>query len=291
MEQERKASLLQSKRDATKYQILLQIARHQPAISQQEIADALGITSQAVSNYLQELRDADHVAQHGRGRYEITNEGVNWLLARTDDLRALVQHVSEEVLGEVDIESALAVRDIEENERVSLTMRDGFLHATPDEDGDTGDGAEPRDGEPADPDEASGATAVAVSEAKAGQEVGVTDFEGVVDYEFGTVTVVSVPPVRTGGSKGIDTEILSAHAADADLLAVAGVEAIAAVRETDLSPDIRFGTPEAVQEAATRGLDVLLLAVSDRLSAHTDRLRENNVDYEVLDMRAEDSRV
>jgi len=41
--------------------------------------------------------------------------------------------------------------------------------------------------------------------------------------------------------------------------------------------------PAAVREAATKGLDVLLLAVTTELSAHTDRLRENNIGYEVLD--------
>ncbi|PSQ49792.1 Crp/Fnr family transcriptional regulator, partial [Halobacteriales archaeon SW_12_67_38] len=36
-------------------------------------------------------------------------------------------------------------------------------------------------------------------------------------------------------------------------------------------------------EAATKGLDVCLLAVADRLSAHTGELRDGNVSYEVVD--------
>jgi len=262
---EERSEVLRSKRDATQYRILVEIAERQPAVSQQEIADAIGITSQAVSNYLQELVGAGYVDKHGRGRYEVTKEGVDWLISQTDDLRAFVQHVSEDVIGQVDIESAIAAGDLAEGDRVSLTMREGYLHAVP---GGAGD-----------------ATAVAVTDAAAGEDVGVTDFEGVLDYDLGTVTIVSVPTVRNGGSARVDAGAVTETAADHDLLAVAGVEATAVTRRAGLDPDVRFGTPEAVREAATKGLDVLLVAVSDRLSVHTDKLREGNVTYEVLDAR------
>ncbi|MFT4950294.1 MAG: putative transcriptional regulator, partial [Natronomonas sp.] len=102
---ERSSGVLDSKRDATQYRILVQIAERQPAVSQQEIAEAIGVTSQAVSNYLRELIDQGRVDKLGRGRYEVTKEGVDWLISRTDDLRALVDHVTEEVVDEVGVES------------------------------------------------------------------------------------------------------------------------------------------------------------------------------------------
>jgi len=261
------SAVLQSKRDATQYRILVQIAERQPAVSQQEIAEAIGVTSQAVSNYLQELIEAEFVEKHGRGRYEVTKEGVDWLISQTDDLRTFVNHVSEAVIERVDVESALATGDIEEGKRVSLAMRDGFLHAIP---GETGD-----------------ATAVAVTDATAGRDVGITDFEGVLDYDLGTVTIVSVPTVQNDGSNRIDIDAVVEHADDHDLLAVAGVEALAVARTAGLSPDIQFGTPEAVREAATKGLDVLLLVVTRALSMHTDKLRDGNITYEVLDASSE----
>jgi putative transcriptional regulator len=262
-EMETGSDVLRSKRDATRYQILVQIAERQPAVSQREIADAIGITSQAVSNYLQELVEQSFVDKHGRGRYEVTKEGVDWLINRTDTLRAYVEHVSEDVIGRVDVESALATGDIAEGDRVSLSMRDGYLQATP---GDAG-----------------AATAVAITDASEGQEVGITDFEGVVDYELGTVSVVSVPTVRNGGSTRVQSDQLVALAAETDLVAVAGTEAVAAATAAGLDPDIRFATAEAVKEAATKGLEVLLLAVSGRLSAHTDALRDSSLEYEVVD--------
>lgn len=257
-------TVLQSKRTATQYQILIEIAERQPAVSQQEIADSIGITSQAVSNYLQDLVENEFVQKHGRGRYEVTKEGVDWLITQTADLREFVEHVSEDVIGEVEIETAIATAPIEEGQSVSLTMRDGVLHATP---GATGS-----------------ATAVAVSDAAAEQDVGITDFDGVLDYELGTVTVVSIPPIRDGGSSAVDPTVLAEVAAESDLLAVSGTEAVAGATAAQLTPDIRFATAAAVEEAAAKGQDVCLLAVADDLSGLTDTLRNGDVQFEVREL-------
>ncbi|WP_440008706.1 DUF7839 domain-containing protein [Halomicrococcus sp. SG-WS-1] len=257
------AGVLRSKRNATRYQILVQIAERQPAVSQQEIADVIGITSQAVSDYLRDLIEHGCVRKHGRGRYEITKEGVDWLISQTDELRDFVRHVSEDVIGQVEIETAFATTAIDEGQTVSLSMRDGVLRATP--------------------GETANATAVAVTDAEKGRDVGVTDFEGVLDYEVGRVTAISVPRVQDGGSTVVDCATVSDCAEAHDLLVTSGTEALAVVESTDHEPDVRFGTPLAVQEAATKGLDVLLLAVANELSTHTDELRERNISYEVVD--------
>jgi putative transcriptional regulator len=262
-EAEGASSVLRNKRDATRYQILVQIAERQPAVSQQEIADAIGITSQAVSDYLRDLIQQDYVRKHGRGRYEITKEGVDWLISQTDQLRGYVRHVSEDVIGEVEVETALATAPVGEGQTVSLSMRDGVLRATP---GGAGN-----------------ATAVAVTDAEADRDVGITNFEGVVDYEPGRVTIVSVPRVREGGSRAVDRATVAEGVQAHDLLAVAGTEALAAARAADVEPEIRFGSPAAVQEAAIKGLDVLLLATTTEVAAHTNKLSEENVSYEVVD--------
>ncbi|WP_254830652.1 MarR family transcriptional regulator [Haloglomus salinum] len=258
-----RAGVLRSKRDATRYQILVEIAQRQPAVSQQEVADAIGVTAQAVSDYLQGLVAEGYVEKHGRGRYEVTNEGVDWLMSRTEALRDYVGHVSEDVLGRVEVDTAIATATIDEGQPVSLSMRDGVLRATP--------------------GSAGSATGVAVTSAEAGQDVGVTEFEGLVDYEWGEVRVVSVPRVHEGGSAAVDTDALVERAADLDLLAVAGGEALAAVERAPLDPDIRFGVPAAVTEAAHRGLDVLVVASVTELSAITDALREGDLGYDVVD--------
>ena len=256
-------AVLRSKRDATRYQILVEIAARQPAVSQQEIADAIGVTAQAVSDYLGELDERGYVRKHGRGRYEVTKEGVDWLLSQTEDLREFVTYVSEEVIGDVEVDTAIATDAISEGDSVSLSMHDGVLHATP-------------DGE-------DGATAVAVTDASPDQDVGITDFEGILDLDPGQVTVLSVPSVVEGGSAAVDTKRVSELAASTDLVATAGTEALVTARRADSDPAIRFGTGEAVREAAMKGLDVLLLASPTELSGVTSTLREHDVRHDVVE--------
>ena len=288
------AEVLRSKREATRYRILVEIAQRQPAVSQREIADQVGVTAQAVSEHLGDLAEAGYVDRQARGRYEVTVEGVDWLISQTTALEAYVGHVSEEVLGDVEVDTAVAAADVADGQRVALSMHDGVLTATPLADGGaTNDGAanggatnENATNEDTDDRETTaqlGATALAVTDATEGTDVGVTEFEGVVDYELGTVTVVEVPSVEAGGSRAVDDATLRAHTDGTDLVATAGTEALAALRRAEITPDVRFGTVEAVEEAATKGLDVTLVAVSGQVSAHTDRLRDSAVGYEVVE--------
>ncbi|MFC6772339.1 MarR family transcriptional regulator, partial [Halorubrum pallidum] len=124
--------VLDSKRDATRYQVLVEIAARQPAVSQHEIADTIGVTSQAVSDYVRDLVEHEYVDKRGRGRYEVTKEGVDWLISRTDNLEAYLERVTSDVLGSVEVDAAIAVEPIEEGTEVGLVMRDGVLHADPD---------------------------------------------------------------------------------------------------------------------------------------------------------------
>ena len=252
-------AVLNSKRDATRYQVLVEIAARQPAVSQSEIAETIGVTAQAVSEYVRDLVANDYVKKEGRGRYEVTKEGVDWIISRTEGLERYLEHVTSDVIESVDVDAAVALGDVTDGETVGLVMRDGILHASP-----------------------SGgiATAVTVTAGAAGEAIGVTDFEGVVDYETGTVTILPVPAVTEEGT--LEPAVLASHRPTDGLLATAGTEAYALATRADCRPDIRFGTEEGVAEAALRGLDVLLAAVTDQLPRHTAVLREKNVPHEVL---------
>jgi len=252
---------LADKRTASRFRILAEIADRQPAVSQGEIADAVGVTSQAVSEYIRELVDDGLVEKEGRSRYRVTKEGVDWLFRESKSLRRYVDHVTDDVLESLQEDAAIAVDDISAGESVSLSLRNGMLHATP---GDEGP-----------------ATGVATTDAGAGTDVGVTGFEGVIDMAPGTVTVYQVPPVRAGGSRNVDETALTAACEDADLVLASGVEAVVALRETDHPPAVAAAAGEVASEAAGRGQEVVVAVTRDEVGRVTDALRDGNTEYVV----------
>lgn len=95
------------------------------------------------------------------------------------------------------------------------------------------------------------------------------------------VSVLPVPIVTDGDPPA--PSVVSSHAPGSGLLAVAGTEAYALVSRSEATPDMRFGTVEGVAEAGTLGLDILLVAVTDKIPQHTSELRDRNVSHRVLD--------
>ncbi|NHN58026.1 MULTISPECIES: MarR family transcriptional regulator [Halorussus] len=260
------ADVLENKRAATRFRILAEIAEHQPAVSQGEIAESVGVTSQAVSEYIRALVEDGLVEKEGRSRYTVTKEGVDWLLQAATDVRRYADHVTEDVLGNVQEDAAIATDGVEEGDPVTLSLRDGLLHASP--------------------GEAGPATGVATTDAEAGADVGVTGFEGIIDFEPGTVTIVQVPPVRSGGSSAVDAETLAATCESADLVAATGVEAVVALRRADVDPATTFAAGEVAAEAAGRGLDAVVVSTADLVGRVTDALRDADVAYEVSQLGA-----
>ncbi|ELZ12794.1 regulatory protein Crp [Natrinema thermotolerans DSM 11552] len=255
--------VLDNKRTATRFRILVQIAERQPAVSQGEIAGEVGVTSQAVSEYIRELVDDGLVEKEGRSRYHVTNEGVDWLFRTADDIRRFADHVTGDILGAMSEAAYIATDDIEEGDTVSLSVKNGLLHATPGEEGP--------------------ATGVATTDAAAGTDVGVTSFEGVMDLKPGSVTVLQVPGVRAGGSRAIESDTVADRCTDADLVVAAGVEAIVACREAGTDPTVTFAAGSVAADGAKRGLDVTAVATTNEVGRVTDALRDADVSYEVLE--------
>ncbi len=251
--------VLESKRSATRFRVLVAIADRQPAVSQGEIAEAVGVTSQAVSEYIRELVEEGFVEKEGRSRYRVTQQGVDWLFGAAGDVQRFLDYVTEDVLGGVQEDAAIAQGRIEEGERVTLTQVDGLLHAAP---GDRGP-----------------ATGTATTTAATGDVVGVTGFEGVIDFEPGAVTVYQVPPVRSGDEP--DPGALGRACADADVITASGVEAIVTLREAEVAVDTVFAAGEVAADAASRGLRAIVVTTPDTLGRVTDSLRDAGISYEV----------
>jgi len=95
-------------------------------------------------------------------------------------------------------------------------MKDGLLYAT----ADTG----------------TRATGTTTCDAAAGEDIGVTDIEGIVSMELGKVTVLRLPGIQRGGSRQADLNKLREAAGDQGLVCAAGVEALTALRRIGIEP-------------------------------------------------------
>jgi len=259
------AQILKSKNLATKFQIMVEIAAHQPNIQQKDIAPRLGITSQAVSEYIRELIKAGWLSSEGRSRYKVTREGVDWILQMSRQLHSYAWVVSK-VVADISTTTAIADSDLSVGQAASLYMKDGLLFAS-----------EVIGGK--------GAKGIAVTEAKKGQDVGVGNVEGVIKLEPAEVIIVKVPNVQDGGSMSTNLSRLKKEIKEARLVGVLGTEALVALTQIGIKPDYVHGVREAAIEAAYCGLPFIVVCSEDKVSFLVQRLEEENLGYQIIDLR------
>ncbi|MFB3765583.1 MAG: MarR family transcriptional regulator [Methanotrichaceae archaeon] len=257
-------SVLQSKRASSRFQILVEIAAHQPNLRQKEVADRLGVTPQAISEYIKELVADGLVTTDGRMRYNITKEGVEWLLESANELKRYARVVMEEVIAHVSVWTAIAEIDLSEGDRVSLEMRDGLLYASKKTDTD--------------------ASGITIFDAKAGEDVGISDLHGLISLEEGKITVCKVPRSQLGGSRKVDLDALSRILQKNRIVGCLGIEALVALRKVGREPDVIFGAKESAVESAYHGISSLVVSVDEQIPSLLNRLESEGLKYELIDL-------
>jgi len=257
------STLLRSKREITRLQILVEIAEHQPAIRQQEVAQKLGVTPQAVSEYIRELVEEEMVAAQGRGHYSVTRSGIEWIQSQAEVLDAYARHIRRDVIQQVSTWTAIAATDLREGERVGVYMQNGFLYAS----------REPRS-----------AMGRAVSDARAGEDVGVARLSGLIDHTEGVVHVCKVPRIERGGSRRVQKDLLRELVKDAGIVAAVGLEGYVALEQIGRRPDMFFGAREGVIEAAFHGIDCAIIIVDEEFTDFLKRLEGVGLTYTLHDL-------
>ena len=259
------AQILKSKNLATKFQIILEIAANQPNIQQKDIAPRLGITAQAVSEYTREMIKDGWLSTEGRSRYRVTREGVDWILQMSRQLHSYAWFVSK-VVADISTSAAIADSDLSVGQTASLYMKDGLLFAS-------------------DAFGNSGAKGIVVTEAKKGQDVGIRNIAGVIKLDTAKVTIGKIPDVQSGGSRSTDLARLEKQVKQTRLVGAMGTEALVALKRIGVEPDYLHGVSEAAIEAAYCGLPFLAVCSTDRASILMQRLEEENLDYEIIDLK------
>ncbi len=255
--------ILRSKKESTRFQILVEIAAHQPDVRQKEIADKIGITPQAVSEYIRELVSEGLLFSDGRVRYRVTKKGVEWVLEHALELKKYARYVMEDIVSHVSVATAIANENLKKGETVSLVMDGGLLYAGSGE-GDV--------------------TGITISDSGKGEDVGVTDLKGMISLPDVKITICKVPRVERGGSRTVDMHALKNHSKNKPYIAAIGVEALISLRKINIQPAILFGAKESVVEAAFHGLSSLVVSVDEEVPSLLNRLEEEGLSYEVIDL-------
>lgn len=255
--------ILQNKKTATVFQILVEVARNQPNIPQKLIAAKIGVTPQAVSDHVRKLIKEGYLESRGRSRYRVSREGVNFILEMAGELEEYSALVAKSVT-KIAITAALADEDIASGQKVTLFMRDGLLRAA-----SSGPGS---------------ARGVAINRARRGEDAGITGLEGIVALEPGEVTIAVIPGIEKGGSAMADRHFLKKLCRGRMMVAAVGLEAFAALSKIGVAPACRFAPVQATSEAAHAGLEPLVACAESELNNLVKKLLEENLRYLTLDL-------
>jgi putative transcriptional regulator len=254
--------LLQNKNSATKFEILAQLAAAGPNVRQKHIAEKLGVTPQAVSEYMRQLAAEGLIASGGRSDYRVSIKGVNWMLEMLRNLHDYHSLVSKTITN-ITTCAAIAESNLKRGHAVGLTMKNGLLLATATPEG--------------------GARGISMSSVKAGDDVDITGIEGLVQLEPGKVTILQVPSIRQGGSRNASMKKLKSLFKGQPVGAI-GIEALVLLRRSGLEPQYLYGVAEAAIEAARCGLSFLVVCTNDAIPGLARRLQEDDVDHEIVDI-------
>jgi len=268
-------NVLREKGESTEFQILLEVMRKQPHVKQKDVADAVGITVQAVSKYFKKLtRDGLLEAGSEKADYRLTPKAYESL---RDYLKSLDGYVSR-IKSDLKIERllpALATKPIKTGETMGIVMKEGVLHAVAMNHPDA---------------EAFG---TAATDAKSGEDVGLKNLQGKVKSKQGKILVVRLPSIKEGGSRTVDLAKVKRLYEEfrPDRVGVMGVVGRAVLNKLGLKADFDFGITRATALAAERGINVFVLVVGRMVSRMieevdlTNMKHGSNIVYEVKDVR------
>ena len=254
--------ILRNKNLTTRFQIMVEIAYSGPNIQQREIARKLDITPQAVSEYVARLIEDGMLFSEGRSRYRLTNEGVDWIIKSLKELSSYSAFI-EKAITSITVSTAIAEKALARGQKVGLMMKNGLLYATEKTDAD--------------------ATGTAVTDAGAGEDVGINGIEGIVAFKPGKVAILRLPGIQRGGSRKTDLARLRKEVARSLLVIAVGLEAFAALKNTGADFHM-YGAIEAAVEAAKSGLNPLVVCVENETSTLIGRLEEEKIGYELVDI-------
>ena len=234
-----------------------------PSAKQKDIAEDLGITVQAVSQYLSSMRMEGLIRERSGGTMP-TRKGMQLAQEHFNSLKKEVDGILRKI-AVIDSCVAIAGKKIRKGDRVGLIMEDGMLMAYPDREA-------PSIGK-------------SIEDADSGDDVLVSQLEGIVDLELGRLLIVESPSEESGGSKtaSVDRVRDKIEELSPGLLVAGDATGAALLMKTSGEFFTIHAPVESSMSALSKGVDVVFCGTRDSvdqiLAAVSDLKRESG--YEI----------
>jgi len=262
--------LLRDKSLSTQLLILLEVATsHHSRLT--TIAEKIGVTKQAVSEYIRKMRE-EGLIHTINGEYRATMQGIQFLHSRLIELKKFLD-TSMKKLEIIEKSSAIAGNDIRKGQKLGLFMEKGNLVAYS--------------------NRPSPSTGTAMNDAARGEDVAIKDMEGIVKHEIGKIYLIELPSPDDGGTRALKMEKLEAaiNKIKPDKIGFYGAVARAALKKIGMKGDFEFAPSDAAIDAAQRGLDVAFLGCGEGVKKTLSEIEEFNsssgerIYYEIISLR------
>lgn len=248
---EERYRVLRDKSGLTKALILLEMLRGAKKL--REIANAVGVSTQAVSEYLHEMIEESLITED----LKITVNGVEFLEQKIRGLELFLKEASRK-LYMIRVIDAIADEDISEGDEVGLFMRNGRVMAHHAKEDSVG---------------------IAINSAVKGEDVGVTSLRGIIRIDRGRIKICVLPSISEGGSRKVDTDRIREILKRYEVRVAYGSVAIAVFNKLGIGDFIEFASSYVCVDCALKGLDVIMLVSKDYLPYVIREI--NSLGYEI----------
>ena len=247
--------LLRDKSLSTQLLILLEVATgHHSRLS--PIAEKIGITKQAVSEYIKKMRE-EGLIHTINGEYRATMQGIQFLHSQLLELKNFLDE-SMQKLDIIESGVAIAGNSIKKGQKVGLFMEKGNLVAYSRRD--------------------SPSTGIAMNDASRGEDVSIKNMEGIVEHKIGKIYLIELPSPDDAGTRVLDLKELErvVKKLEPAKIGVGGAIAKAALKKIGVKSDFEFASDSASIDAAQRGLDVAFLGCGGEIKKILSGIEEFN---------------
>jgi putative transcriptional regulator len=234
--------------------LLLTELTENPSMKMKEMARKLGITVQAVSQYIAGMRK-EGLLRNGGDTLRPTRKGMQALQEHFTAIKCRVDSILRRI-SVIDSCVALAEGNIEKGTRVGLVMRRGVLVAIP--------------------GRKAASTGTALEESADGEDVLVGELEGIVDLELGRLTLLEVPSEREGGSKSADAAKAASLLGEGrkGVVVASDIVSIALARRSRVRDPVIHAPVEHSMSALCKGVDVLYCGTKENVALMLAAVRE-----------------